>query len=64
MSAVCVICAITKPSDPGGAIVVARSHATPANPLTEAKTATGGSFHSDGRILVLVLKAPQVAGNN
>jgi LssY C-terminus len=45
-------------------IVIARSHVTPANPLTEAKTATGGSFHSDGRILVLVLKAPQVAGNN
>jgi hypothetical protein len=45
-------------------LVVARSHATPANPLTEAKTATGGSFHSDGRILVLILKAPQVAGNN
>ncbi|MGO9589929.1 MAG: LssY C-terminal domain-containing protein, partial [Candidatus Acidiferrales bacterium] len=45
-------------------LVVARSHVTPASPLTEAKTATGGSFHSDGRILVLVLKAPQVAGNN
>jgi LssY C-terminus len=45
-------------------LVVGRSHVTPANPLTEAKTATGGSFHSDGRILVLVLKAPEVAGNN
>jgi hypothetical protein len=45
-------------------LVIARSHVTPANPLTEAKTATGGSFHSDGRILVLVLKAPQVAGDN
>jgi hypothetical protein len=45
-------------------LVVARSHAAPANPLTEAKTATSGSFHSDGRILVLVLKAAQVAGNN
>ena len=45
-------------------IVIARSHVTPTDPLTEAKTATGGSFHSDGRILVLVLKAPQVAGNN
>jgi len=45
-------------------IVAARSHVTPADPLTQAKTATGGSFHSDGRILVLVLKAPQVAGNN
>ena len=45
-------------------LVIARSHVTPADPLTEAKTATGGSFHSDGRILVLVLKAPQVAANN
>jgi hypothetical protein len=45
-------------------MVVARSHAAPANPLTEAKTATGGSFHSDGWVVVLMLKAPQVAGNN
>jgi hypothetical protein len=37
-------------------LVVARSHVTPATPLTTAKTATGGEFHSDGRILVLVLK--------
>ncbi|HEX4001848.1 MAG TPA: LssY C-terminal domain-containing protein [Candidatus Acidoferrales bacterium] len=43
--------------------VIARSHVTPASPLTEAKTATGGSFHSDGRILVLVLKPSQVASN-
>jgi hypothetical protein len=35
---------------------MARDHVTPANPLTEAKTATGGSFHSDGRVVVLVLK--------
>jgi len=34
-----------------------RGHVTPADPLTEAKTATGGSFHSDGRILVLVLRS-------
>ncbi|MEQ1911615.1 MAG: LssY C-terminal domain-containing protein [Vicinamibacterales bacterium] len=27
----------------------------PENPLLEAKTATGGSFHSDGRVLVLKL---------
>jgi len=26
--------------------------------LKEAKTATGGSFRSDGRILVLVLNSP------
>lgn len=37
-------------------LVIARDHVTPANALTEAKTATGGSFHSDGRIVVLVLK--------
>jgi hypothetical protein len=37
-------------------LVVQRAHVTPANPLTAASTATGGSFHSDGRILVLVLK--------
>jgi hypothetical protein len=27
----------------------------PSNPLLEARTATGGSFYSDGRVLVLVL---------
>ncbi|MGH9683520.1 MAG: LssY C-terminal domain-containing protein [Candidatus Acidiferrales bacterium] len=37
-------------------LVVQRTHVTPPNPLTTANTATGGSFHSDGRILVLVLK--------
>ena len=37
-------------------LVVQRTHIMPPDPLTEAKTATGGSFHSDGRILVLVLK--------
>ena len=31
------------------------SHVTPRDAFTEAKTATGGSFHSDGRVLVLVL---------
>jgi LssY C-terminus len=39
----------------GTGFVVKRTHVAPATPLTEAKTATGGSFHSDGRILVLVL---------
>lgn len=34
----------------------AASYVMPSNPLTEAKTATGGSFHSDGRIVVLLLK--------
>jgi len=46
----------------GTGLVSARGHVVPANPLTEAKTATGGEFHSDGRILVLVLKSGD-AGN-
>jgi hypothetical protein len=41
----------------GTGMVAARGHVTPARPLTEAKTATGGGFHSDGRVLVLVLKS-------
>jgi hypothetical protein len=40
----------------GTGLVVHRDHVTPADPLTTAKTATGGEFHSDGRILVLVLR--------
>jgi len=40
----------------GTGMVVQRDHVTPADPLTTAKTATGGEFHSDGKILVLVLK--------
>jgi hypothetical protein len=40
----------------GTGLVIERDHVTPADPLTTAKTATGGEFHSDGRILVLVLK--------
>ena len=40
----------------GTGLVVQRDHVTPANPLTTAKTATGGEFHSDGRIVVLVLR--------
>jgi LssY C-terminus len=43
----------------GTGLVIQRTHVTPANPLKEAKTATGGSFNSDGRILVLVLKSGQ-----
>jgi len=42
-------------------LVVQRGHATPSNPLTEASTATGGTFHSDGRVLVLVLKSATAA---
>jgi len=37
-------------------LVAQRDHVTPADPLTTAKTATGGEFHSDGRISVLILK--------
>lgn len=33
-------------------------HFLPKNPLREAKTATGGSFHSDGRVLVLKVTEP------
>jgi len=40
-------------------LVVARGHVTPANLLTTAKTATGGEFHSDGRVLVLALKSDE-----
>ncbi len=40
----------------GTGLVSARGHVVPPNPVTDAKTATGGGFHSDGRILVLVLK--------
>jgi hypothetical protein len=36
-------------------LVVEIAHALPANALKEARTATGGSFHSDGRVLVLKL---------
>jgi LssY C-terminus len=34
----------------------AAAYVTPSDPLTTAKTATGGSFESDGRIVVLLLK--------
>jgi hypothetical protein len=37
-------------------LVAQRDHITPADPLTTARTATGGEFHSDGRVLVLVLR--------
>jgi LssY C-terminus len=40
----------------GTGFVAQRTHVTPKDALTEAKTATGGEFHSDGRVLVLVLK--------
>jgi len=47
----------------GTGLVVQRDHVAPADPLTTAKTATGGEFHSDGRILVLVLKNTTTSSN-
>ena len=37
-------------------VVAGAAYVTPGDPLTFAKTATGGSFHSDGRIVVMNLK--------
>ena len=42
-------------------LVIHRDHVTPPDPLTTAKTATGGEFHSDGRIVVLVLREATTA---
>jgi LssY C-terminus len=47
----------------GTGLVVERDHVTPTDPLTTAKTATGGEFHSDGRILVLLLKNTPAASD-
>ncbi|MBZ5659388.1 MAG: LssY C-terminal domain-containing protein [Acidobacteriia bacterium] len=47
----------------GTGLVVQRTHIAPPNALTTAKTATGGEFHSDGRILILVLKDTASAAN-
>jgi hypothetical protein len=47
----------------GTGLVEQRDHITPADPLTTAKTATGGEFHSDGRILVLVLRSTTSKSN-
>ena len=38
-------------------LVAEISHFLPENPLKEAKTATGGTFHSNGQVLVLKLAA-------
>lgn len=45
----------------GTGLVIERDHVTPENAVKEAKTATGGSWNSDGRVLVLVLKDTVVA---
>jgi LssY-like putative type I secretion system component LssY len=39
-------------------LVAEVAHVLPANPMQEAKTATGGSFHSNGQVLVLSLGDP------
>ena len=39
-------------------LVAQVTHFLPKNPLHEAKTATGGSFHSNGQVLVLKLANP------
>jgi hypothetical protein len=36
-------------------LVAEVSHFLPENPLKEAKTATGGTFHSNGQVLILKL---------
>ena len=40
-------------------LVTEISHFIPDNPLKEAKTATGGSFHSNGQVLVLKVTEPK-----
>ena len=40
-----------------GGGVVASTYASPKDPIREAKTATGGSFHSDGRVIVMQLSS-------
>jgi hypothetical protein len=37
-------------------VLAGAAYVTPSNPLTTAITATGGSFHSDGRIVVMALR--------
>jgi hypothetical protein len=39
-------------------LVAEVTHVLPPNPMQEAKTATGGSFHSNGQVLVLKLGEP------
>jgi hypothetical protein len=39
-------------------LVAEVTHVLPTNPMQEAKTATGGSFHSNGQVLVLKLGEP------
>ena len=39
-------------------LVAEVSHFLPSNPMKEARTATGGSFHSNGEVLILKLAGP------
>ncbi|MGA3210158.1 MAG: LssY C-terminal domain-containing protein [Terriglobales bacterium] len=40
----------------GTGLVVQRAHMKPSKPVMDSNTASGGEFHTDGRVLVLVLK--------
>jgi LssY C-terminus len=40
----------------GAGVLAGAAYVLPANPLTTARTATGGSFESDGRVVVMDLK--------
>jgi hypothetical protein len=40
----------------GAGVIAGAAYVMPSNPLTTAKTATGGTFESDGRIVVMDLK--------
>jgi hypothetical protein len=40
----------------GAGVLAGAAYVMPSNPLTTAKTATGGTFQSDGRIVVMDLK--------
>jgi hypothetical protein len=42
----------------GTGLVSEFTYVTPAGPVREAKTATGGTFQSDGRVLVLKIEEP------
>jgi hypothetical protein len=49
-----------------GGGVIADTYVLPKDPIQEANTATGGTFHSDGRVLVMQLRAetPAAAGGH
>jgi len=39
-------------------LLSALARIVPANPMKEAKTATGGTFHSNGEVLIMRIAAP------